>query len=261
MYQLPIHPQPHPITGKPVRALGYNQRGQIIWPAIGGSQPAGGPPAPAPAPPAAPPVPPAPAPAPPAPGAPPAAPPAPPVYVPPASMAPPAPAVPPGPTYVPPIPTPTAPPAPVDDGRDWSKLPSWARDERAQLQDENAKRRISERTALVNQHAFIAAGQLGANPAALLGSTAFGELAKGLNPTALDFAAQLTAAINQTVTANPWMAATPAPPPPPPAPGSSGVEFPGGNPGHTPITEAQLAQMTPAEIEKAFAEGRLKHLL
>lgn len=176
-------------------------------------------------------------------------------------MAPPAPTTPPGPTYIPPIPTPPAPPAPVDDGKDWTKLPAWARDERDQLKNENAQRRISERTALVNQHAFIAAGQLGANPAALLGSTAFGELAKQLNPTAPDFAAQLSAAIHQTVTANTWMAAAPATPPPPPPPGSSGAEFPGGNPGHTPITEAQLAQMTPAEIEKAFAEGKLKHLL
>lgn len=176
-------------------------------------------------------------------------------------MAPPAPTTPPGPVYVPPIAPPAAPPAPPDDGKDWTKLPAWARDERDQLKSENAQRRISERTALVNQHAFIAAGQLGANPAALLGSTAFGELAKQLNPTAPDFAAQLSAAIHQTVTANPWMAATPTAPPPPAPPGASGAEFPGGSGAGVPITEAQLAQMSSADIAKAYAEGKLKHLL
>lgn len=214
-------------------------------------------PTPAPAP--APVAPPAPAPA--VPPVDPAAPPPAPVYVPPASMAPPAPTAPAGPTYVPPIPQPPAPP-PVDDGKDWSKLPQWAQQERNQLKDENAQRRIGERAALVNQHAFIAASQLGANPAALLGSTAFGELAKQLNPTAPDFPAALSKAIHDTVSANPWMAAAPAATPPtPPTPGTSGAEFPGGNTAGAPITEAQLAQMTPQQMQKAFEEGRLKHLL
>lgn len=39
---LPVHPEPHPITGLPVRALGVTRRGPI-WPAIGGSQPSGEP--------------------------------------------------------------------------------------------------------------------------------------------------------------------------------------------------------------------------
>lgn len=146
-----------------------------------------------------------------------------------------------------------------------SKLPAKARKEIEDLRSENARRRISERTAVVNQHALAAASQLGANPAALLGSVAFQQLAGQLDPTAADFAAQLSTAIHNTVTANPWMAAAPAAPAPaaapPAAPPASGVPFPGGNPAGVPITEAQLGQMTPEQIEKALAEGRLTHLL
>jgi hypothetical protein len=232
--------------------IGYTKRGKPIYLAAGGSQPAGEPatpPAPAPA---APPA------AAPAPAAPPAAPA---TYVPPPALAPPA-APPAGPTYVPSIPVPPAPPAEDDGTKDWSRLPQWAQQEVGKLKDENARRRISERTAIVNQHAHYAAAQLGANAAALLGSVAFNDLAKELDPHAADFPTKLTEAIQRTVTANPWMAATPAAPAvtptPPPA---SGGEFPGGNPGGTPITEAQLSQMTPAEISKAYAEGKLKHLL
>jgi hypothetical protein len=166
---------------------------------------------------------------------------------------------------VPVIPTPRPPAEPDDAGKDWSKLPQWAQTERQKLVDEAAQRRISERTAVVNQHAYIAAGQLGANPAALLGSVAFGELAKALTPSDADFPGKLTEAIRTVMAANPWMAAAPAPAspvaPPLPPPPTSGADFasvaaPGG-----PVTEAQLAQMTPAQIDEAFKAGKLRHLL
>lgn len=41
----------------------------------------------------------------------------------------------------------------------------------------------------------------------------------------------------------------------------SGGEFPGGTGAGTPITEDQLAKMSPDEITKAYGEGKLKHLL
>lgn len=216
-------------------------------------------PAPAPAP--------TPNPAPPAPGVPAPAP-APPTYVPPANLAPPAPA-PTGPVYTPPVPVPPA-PAETDDGsRDLTRLPQWIQDQVRQLKDENASRRIEARTAVVNQHAQYAALQLGANPAALLGSTAFAGLAVELNPHAPDFPAKLTAAIQATIAANPWMAAAPtdaaAPAAtaatPPPAPPTSGADFSAGSGAGTPITEAQLAAMSPEQIAEAMAAGKLKHLL
>lgn len=177
-------------------------------------------------------------------------------------MAPPAPVTPPGPTYVPPVPQPAPVAEPVDDGKDWTKLPQWARDERTKLVDEAAQRRISERTALVNQHAYIASGQLGVNAAALLGSVAFADLAKQLNASASDFPAKLTEAIRATVAANPWMAAAPTPPPgAPAAPPASGADFSSGSGAGVPITEAQLKAMTPEQIAAAMAAGTLKHLL
>jgi len=153
----------------------------------------------------------------------------------------------------------------VDSDKDPLKLPAWAQKQLADLRDENAKRRIEARTAVVNQHAQLAAQQLGANPHALLGSTAFAALAAGLNPHDAEFPAALTAAINQVVAANPWMTATSAASPatavPVPAPPTSGAEFAAGQQAGQPITEAQLATMTPAQIQQAYSEGRLKHLM
>ncbi len=259
MTHLPLHPHlVHPLTGEPLRAIYRTKGGQLIWPQLGGDGTVTPPASPAPT---APPAPPTGTPVPPAPTG---TPPAPLTYVPPPSLVPPAPPAPTGPQYVPPVPVPGPAPQADPEARDWSKLPQWAQQEAAKLKDENAKRRISERTAVINQHAHYAAGQLGANAAALLGSTAFAEASKGLDPHAPDFAAQLTAVINATVAANPWMAAaptTPAAPGQPPAPPTSGAEFPGGNNAGMPITEAQLNAMSAAEIAKALEEGRLKHLL
>jgi hypothetical protein len=43
--------------------------------------------------------------------------------------------------------------------------------------------------------------------------------------------------------------------------GKSGGEFNGGSGAGVPITEDQLAKMTPAEVAKAYSEGKLKHLM
>lgn len=55
---LPMHPTlRHPISGQPLRAVGFTRSGKPMWPVMGGSQPIGEPPAnPDPAPPAAPPA-------------------------------------------------------------------------------------------------------------------------------------------------------------------------------------------------------------
>jgi hypothetical protein len=189
-----------------------------------------------------------------------------PVFVP---MQPAAPAVPPAPA-----------PAPAaDDGsNDVTKLPQWAQRELAATRAEAAKHRVQARAALVTQHVQLAAGQLGADPARLLGSVMFVQQAEQLDPAAPDFAARLTYAIQQTLVAQPWVSATPAAPaalpvpPVPPVPGQpvpptpqgppqSGGHFPAGTGAGLAITEADLVKMTPAEVQKAFDEGRLKHLM
>jgi hypothetical protein len=44
---LPVHPtKRHPLTGAPLRAVGFRRNGDPLWPVMGGSQPVGGPPAP-----------------------------------------------------------------------------------------------------------------------------------------------------------------------------------------------------------------------
>jgi len=211
----------------------------IPTPAAPPADPAAAPPAAAPQPPAAPPAPAV------APPAPPAAPPAAPQYVPP-----PAP-------YAPPAPPPAV--EPVDDGsRDISRLPQWAQKDIADLRAENASRRVAARTAVVMQHAFAAAPTLGVNGHALLGSTAFQSAAAQLDPTAADFGQQLAAKIQETLAANAWMTAQLAAPTPP---ARAGGEFSGGPGAGAPITEDQLAKMSPAETAKAYAEGRLSHLM
>lgn len=185
-------------------------------------------------------------------------------------VAPPAPA--PAPVPVPqpaPAPTPAPVPAPplappTDSGRSIEHLPAWVQQEIRQARDGEARYRVAARTERVNNSVLLQAPTLGVNPQALLGSTAWQQRAEQLDPAAADYAAQLAAAVQATLVEAPWVAAqqqAPAPPAAPPAPPTSGAEFAAGNRGATPITEAELAQMTPQQIAKAYDEGRLKHLM
>lgn len=159
------------------------------------------------------------------------------------------------PAYQPALPLPptlTEPGTPDGQGSDadWSKLPQWAQRQIKDARDENARRRVSERTAHVGQHAWIAATQLGVNPAALLGSTLWASEADKISPSAPDFGAQLTAAIHRVAQAQPWIIAQQAPtgPPAQPAPGTPGaVPAPGapGQPQYLPAPGAP-GQQPPA---------------
>lgn len=218
------------------------------------TQPAPTDPGTAPAPVPTPPAPPAPAPVP----APPVAPPVPT----PAQVFPPAPAPvapPPVPVPVPP-PVPAPPPAPPGDSRDLSGLPQWAQAEIRNIRDEAARNRVAARTQTINNAVILNAQAYGINPAALLGSTEWAARAAQLDLSAPDYAAQLQAAVYATVQACPWTAAVAAAPPAPPPP-TSGGEFAGSSGVGQQITEAQLAAMSPAEIQRAYAEGKLQHLM
>lgn len=160
---------------------------------------------------------------------------------------------------------PPAPPSPPDnDGSsyDLSRLPRGAREEIERLRGQVTQRDTQLRTATVSQHAWAAAGQAGLNPAALVGSTAWQQAAASLDPAAPDYAQRLTWTIQAVAAQNPWMATQPAPAQQPPGPPpTSGGDFAAGNGAGQPISESQLAQMTPEQIEKAFDEGKLKHLM
>lgn len=184
-------------------------------------------------------------------------------------------AAPPAPAPAPPAPTPTPPAAPapqnqpppvpqpptwtppqpltVDDGGidDISKLPKKWQKELTDARGDAAKYRVQARTETVLRHAYTTAAEHGVNPAALLGSMAFAEHAKNLDPSAEDFPARLAEAIKGALAANPWMAAQAAAPTPPPVPSVSGGDFTGsGGTGQGPTLDQQIDQ---AEKDRNFA--------
>ena len=172
------------------------------------------------------------------------------------------PAAPPAPAPVPPAPTPI--PEPPQDPRDISHLPSWVQTEIRNTREEAARHRVAARTERVNNGVLLGAAQLGVNASALLGSVAWSVRAAQLDPAAPDFPAQLQGAVAAVLTECPWVAAAPAAPatpPTPPAPPTSGADFTGTGGAGQPITEAQLAAMTPEQIAQAMRDGKLAHLL
>jgi hypothetical protein len=129
------------------------------------------------------------------------------------------------------------------------------------------------RQAQVQLNVIQRAATTGADPARLLGWAPFIQAVSGLDPRAGDFAAQVDAAVTAQLTANPWLRAEGGNAATPPAaapgtkqsvsatvtPGVSGGQISGGGV-PAPITEADLARMTPAEIAKAYHAGQLGHL-
>lgn len=153
----------------------------------------------------------------------------------------------------PPTWTPPQPPQ-QDDDAEFGKLPQWAQKKWREDRQEAAKYRVQARTETVLRHAYTTAAAHGVNPDALLGSVAFAEHAKNLDPSAEDFPARLAEAIRNALTANPWMAAQPAaPPPPPPPPPTGGADFQGaGGVGGPASLDQQIAE---AEKNRDFARA------
>lgn len=108
------------------------------------------------------------------------------------------------------------------------------------------------RTKSIQLAVYKAAGANGANPDALLDSNTFLASVKDLDPSAADFQSQIGGAIKTAVAANTTLKQVRAAAP-------STTDNPGGEPGL--ITEQQLKSMSPEQVEKAFREGKLKHLL
>lgn len=113
------------------------------------------------------------------------------------------------------------------------------------------------RQSQVRLAVFTAAGQHQADPAALLDSQRFLNSVADLDPTAEDFQNQVESAIKKAVKANPNLKGHSATQ----SAGRSGGEFSGAPGGNGPISVDQLKSMSPEAVEKAFAQGRLQHLL
>jgi len=163
------------------------------------------------------------------------------------------------PPQAPPVPqpptwTPPQPAEPADDGEDLSRLPKKWQDEIRRLREESAKYRTSARAERVRLHAYTTAAELGVNPQALLGSVAFAEAARQLDPSAEDFPARLAEAVQRIRAANPWMAAQPATPAPasPPTPPAGGADFQGAGGTPPPSLDEQIAE---AEKNRDFARA------
>ncbi|MGO7983621.1 hypothetical protein ACC691_37900, partial [Rhizobium johnstonii] len=97
-------------------------------------------------------------------------------------------------------------------------------------------------------------GANGGNPDALLDSNTFLANVQSLDPASADFSTSVAAAIKAAVASNPTLKAARAA-------GASTVDNPGGTGETGQITEAQLAQMSPEQINEAYEKGQLKHLL
>jgi len=110
------------------------------------------------------------------------------------------------------------------------------------------------RAARVQLAVYKAATAAGGNPDALLDSTTFLAKVNSLDPTAPTFGDNVGEAIRAAITANPTLKRTQAVAP------STTVNT-GGTGEAGQITEDQLAQMTPEQIEEAYQKGHLKHLM
>lgn len=82
----------------------------------------------------------------------------------------------------------------------------------------------------------------------------------GLDPTSATFATDVDALVAEAIEANPRLKAE-ATAPAAAGPPRSGGDFSGGSGAGQPISEAQLAAMSDEDIAKAFADGKLTHLL
>lgn len=165
----------------------------------------------------------------------------------------------PAPVPTPPTWQPPVPPQP-DDGMDGiDKLPQKWQKTITNLRAEAAKYRTSARSETVLRHAYATAGQHGVDGDALLGSVAFTQAAASLDPNAEDFPAQLAAAVQNVLTANPWMAAQAAAPQPAPIPATSGGQFPGAPGAPGPSLDQQIAEAEKnRDFRTAIALKRLR---
>lgn len=112
---------------------------------------------------------------------------------------------------------------------------------------------------------FRIAQEAGANASQLLDSRRFLDQLDALDVDPNDAEAFRTAvheAVTKALEANPAYRAAGAPAPAPSAPPApSGAEFATGNIAAGPITEQQLAAMSPEQVTEALQAGKLQHLL
>lgn len=127
---------------------------------------------------------------------------------------------------------------------------------------ETKESREQARQTQVELAVYKTAGKYGGDPDALLDSRSFANAIAKLDPTVDDFDEQVGKAVKKAVDGNAKLAAkAPEPkqePEPTPAAGAPMDGTPGGK---RQYTAAEVERMTPADIKKALAEGRLDSYL
>ena len=129
----------------------------------------------------------------------------------------------------------------------------------AQLAEQVQAAKQQAHTAALHLSVYQAASAAGADPDRLLDSRSFTDSLNGAvtaAPGTAEFTTQITDAVKSWTDTHPqFKTAGQAPA------ARSGAPITGGPGEGAPITEAQLAQMSPEQIDAALRAGKLKHLL
>jgi hypothetical protein len=148
----------------------------------------------------------------------------------------------------------------LDTGEEKPPTPEELTQKLAQEQARTKEFEDAARQTQVELAVYKTAGKHGGDPDALLDSRGFANAIAKLDPASDSFAADVEKAVKQAVEANPKLAAKPAEPAKPTVP-AAGAPMSG-----APGTKRQLGaedvkRMTPEQITKAIAEGRLNDYL
>ncbi|MFD5940278.1 hypothetical protein [Streptomyces griseus] len=126
---------------------------------------------------------------------------------------------------------------------------------------ETKESRAQARQTQVELAVYKTAGKHGGDPDALLDSRNFANAISKLDPTAADFDEQVGKAVKTAVDSNKKLAAkAPEPKEPEPTP-AGGAPMDGAGGSKKQLGEADVARMTPKQINQAMAEGRLDRYL
>ncbi|MFI1525506.1 hypothetical protein [Streptomyces griseus] len=126
---------------------------------------------------------------------------------------------------------------------------------------ETKESRAQARQTQVELAVYKTAGKHGGDPDALLDSRNFANAISKLDPTAADFGEQVGKAVKTAVDSNKKLAAkAPEPKEPEPTP-AGGAPMDGAGGSKKQLGEADVARMTPKQINQAMAEGRLDRYL
>jgi hypothetical protein len=133
-----------------------------------------------------------------------------------------------------------------------------------QLEEAQNRTKASDdraRQTQVELAVYKTAGKHGGDPDALLDSRSFAKAIAKLDPTAADFDDQVGKAVKQAVDGNKKLAAkAPEPKEPDPTP-AGGAPMDGAPGGKRQLGAADVARMTPEQIDQAVKDGRLKSYL